>query len=1501
MAGPSLFGHGIQLFSNFPAEGNHFERTKYRQIEFDGQESGQADSGYGQLVLKTPGTFHYHFRLHSQASDQQCGSGYFLVEPVLSISADSYLRLDLIRCQTYLSKCLGYFENWKEKLEVAYRCGYNAIHFTPVQELGASQSAYSLKDHQRVNPMFNFENAKINYTFDDIAQLIESMRRDWGIVSFTDIVLNHTANETPWLQDHPESAYNLTNSPHLRPAYLLDRALWHVSLDSNSGKWESSGLPKELNSEEHLNRLRDIIKKFYLPVVRLYEMFLINVDEKAKQFHELLQNYANGTYKLTGEEEGPTQEIGIIQDVEYRRFGSTLNLDQCLRKVITTRAGHDHLSDWIQCSVSFFKDTVNDLNAKKTNEIQFNLNLAVENVLSSARYERLDSNGPKLKYVSSRHPLVPMYFTHYGPDTDLASEEQIVYNEKQNQFVMAHNGWVMGDDPLRNFAGPDSNVYLRRELIAWGDSVKLRYGKSPQDCPFLWQYMKEYVVQTAEIFHGIRLDNCHSTPLEVAEYLIDAARQVRPNLFVIAELFTSSEYLDNVFVNRLGINSLIRESMSCPDSQELGRILYRFGGDPVGAFDHRGFPVFSTSADGSQQAISVCKPLIPTVAHAILFDQTHDNESPFKRRTAYDLLPTAALVSMSCSAIGSNRGYDELVPHHIHVVNERRVYAFWDEEPEENKSSSKYVSWSNGIIKARKELNNLHAHLAANGFCEIFLDQVDPETVAVTRFNPNTLQSVVLIARTAFFLTDFSDNGQNIRSIHIAGRIRRVLFEMRMNFKLEKYKRDDFVINGVQDLKSQVRTDIDVRSVNFVKIHQEGASNRIEFVDFCPSSVIAFQVELDRPNIDAVNSVQLLSKQFFDMSASSDIQKLIQKLSLNDLNYVLFRTNQEELDDGHGGGVYDIPNFKKLNYCGLAGIMFYWKDIRTTNDLGHPICDNLRQGLWLPNYVANRLKRRPSTQAIGQWLEHVFSFLAHIPNYLVPRYFDLIITPFYSAVLAYCWKSFSYFVGGGNRLIQLLAFGSVALNGYNKTSPLPPLSSSISPPRPEVNVEEEIAFPTCITIAAGFTHFASGYMRNWGRDTFISLRGLLLTTGRFDEARFIILGFAGVLRHGLIPNLLDKGINARYNCRDAVWWWLQSIKDYCCIAKDGAKLLNEPVSRLYPTDDSPAILDGSVQEKLHQTIQQALQRHFDGIDFIERNAGKKIDEHMKELGFNVTAGICHETGFPYGGNLYNCGTWMDKMGSSTKAGNDGTPATPRDGSAVELVGLCKSVISWLQQSYTSGQYPYDGVHLGNEQWTWQQWAKKLADNFEKKFWISEDSTEDYVNRRAIYRDTLNASERWRDFQLRPNFVIAMAVAPELFEPNHARKALEIVESVLTSRLGMKTLDPSDWNYNGDYVNSDDSDSFKTANGFNYHNGPEWLWPVGYYLRARLVFLDQDPEQNRNFIRSKLVPHFQHLEKSDWFGLPELTNSGGKFCADSCLVQAWSHSTLLDVLYDLQHV
>ena len=100
--------------------------------------------------------------------------------------------------------------------------------------------------------------------------------------------------------------------------------------------------------------------------------------------------------------------------------------------------------------------------------------------------------------------------------------------------------------------------------------------------------------------------------------------------------------------------------------------------------------------------------------------------------------------------------------------------------------------------------------------------------------------------------------------------------------------------------------------------------------------------------------------------------------------------------------------------------------------------------------------------------------------------------------------------------------------------------------------------------------------------------------------------------------------------------------------------------------------------------------------------------------------------------------------------------------------------------------------------TFKDWKKKLEDNFEHKFYIplsvEEGNTKEggaagYIHRRGIYKDTVGSTHIFTDYQLRPNFPIAMAIAPKLFTPANALIALKQTEEILLGPLGMKTLDP----------------------------------------------------------------------------------------------------------------
>ncbi|CAO3599483.1 unnamed protein product [Absidia cylindrospora] len=617
---------------------------------------------------------------------------------------------------------------------------------------------------------------------------------------------------------------------------------------------------------------------------------------------------------------------------------------------------------------------------------------------------------------------------------------------------------------------------------------------------------------------------------------------------------------------------------------------------------------------------------------------------------------------------------------------------------------------------------------------------------------------------------------------------------------------------------------------------------------------------------------------------------VIKDLDLIDVNVALYRCEAEEMEYTGGDGVYAFPGDGKLIYAGLQGFMTVLEPIIVNNDLGHPVCDNLRQGKWALAYTVNRLDKYlphyPHLKGLRDWLDSRMAKVKDMPDFLVPKYFAMTIQTAYNKIYLHALSLMSPLVRHHDVFFQQLAMTSVQMLGQVPSTGLHPTESNPS-------------------LAAGLPHFTNGPFRTWGRDAFISLRGLLMVTGRLDEAKHHILAFAASLKHGLIPNLLDSVRQPRYNARDAVWFFLQAIQDYVLMCDDGWAILDEKVARRFPKDDRFVPVEEGYQYActLGEIIQEIFERHAKGIHFREYNAGPKIDRQMSDAGFTIDIQVDWETGLLVGGNEFNCGTWMDKMGESEKAHNKGLPGTSRDGAPIEISGLLKSALRWVIELNKTGHFKWTEVkdQDGNTV-TYKDWNRIIQDNFEKVYYIPKDPADDgkylldssIVNRRCMYKDVWKATQPYTEYQLRPNFCCAMVVAPELFDKQHAQLALQLAYKVILGPLGMRTLDPSDYEYRPYYNNSDDSDDIKVAKGRNYHQGPEWLWPVGYFLRAALHFQALTPSQVARILRN----HRNEIQSNVWRGLPELTNKDGAPCWDSCFTQAWSSSTLLDLFYDV---
>ena len=380
------------------------------------------------------------------------------------------------------------------------------------------------------------------------------------------------------------------------------------------------------------------------------------------------------------------------------------------------------------------------------------------------------------------------------------------------------------------------------------------------------------------------------------------------------------------------------------------------------------------------------------------------------------------------------------------------------------------------------------------------------------------------------------------------------------------------------------------------------------------------------------------------------------------------------------------------------------------------------------------------------------------------------------------------------------------------------------------------------TILAGYPWFS-----DWGRDTCICVPGLLLATGRYEEALDTLRTFAEYRQDGLIPNVFDDiGGAAHYNTVDAPLWFCHAVCEY-----------------LHQSGDH-----NGFNSHLKEACLDVIAYYQHGTDF-----NIKMDE---------------DDGLIAAGDENTQLTWMD-------ARRDGVTFTPRYGKAVEINAL------WYHDLLAVA----DAIdHDDAEN------AKRLRDlagyvgpNLRESFWCNRT--------KCLYdclypEEKENGKTVWvRDQSIRPNQLFAVSLTHSAFNDRQQKSIVRTCEKELLTPVGMRTLSPQDEKYRprfeGDMFNRDGA----------YHQGTVWPWLIGPFTEAYLRSHDFSKSSIRKCktIINKLLNEMNPPnENSISHGTTSTRSLGQLFevydgddstdrprLPGGCMAQAWSVSEVLRIL------
>jgi glycogen debranching enzyme len=271
------------------------------------------------------------------------------------------------------------------------------------------------------------------------------------------------------------------------------------------------------------------------------------------------------------------------------------------------------------------------------------------------------------------------------------------------------------------------------------------------------------------------------------------------------------------------------------------------------------------------------------------------------------------------------------------------------------------------------------------------------------------------------------------------------------------------------------------------------------------------------------------------------------------------------------------------------------------------------------------------------------------------------------------------------------------------------------------------------TIIAGYPWFT-----DWGRDTMISLPGLLIAPGRLDEAREILEGFLQFRNQGIIPNRFpDAGEMPEYNTADATLWMFQAVRAW--------------LTRIRTAGGDAAFL----RDVFYPAAKEIIDWHRRGTWY---NIGVDPRDHLLSAGSPGT-------------QL----TWMDaKVGDWV--------VTPRHGKPVEINALWHGALCLMAEwAQTQGDPDADDYRAE---------ADRVRDSFRSAFWNPQ--------RECLY-DVLTPDGP--DAKLRPNQIFAVSLPFGLLERDRQQAVVRIVERELLTSVGLRTLECADPDYKPRYQGS----------------------------------------------------------------------------------------------------